>query len=321
MKEKELLCEVARLYYEQDLTQLEISKKLFVSRSSVSRLIKEAKETGVVEILIHYPYDRMRIIEYEFQNRFDLEDIRITESENRDIYSDFTAVTKLAASYINSILKNDIIFGVTWGKSVSYSLKELKPTNYLPNMYVVQMAGSVETKNPMEDGPDIVRSVATTYNCKYRYISVPFQVENEEIKEALVKRPNVIGVLAMAENVDIFCTGISSFSERSKHLNPNDAEYLKKEGAVGFICGHYFDADGKIIDISKTDIHTICTSEKVFKKVPLRIGIGANPDKASAILAALRGGLINSLVTNTKTANKIIALDDAYKTKKNSKKN
>lgn len=317
MKEKELLCEVARLYYEQDMTQLEISKRLYVSRSSVSRLIKEARETGVVEITIHYPYDRMRILEFEFQNRFNLDDIRITESENRKPTSDFTAVTKLGASYVNSLLRDDVVLGVTWGKSVSYTLRELKPVNYLPYMHVVQMAGSVETDNPMIDGPDIVHNVADTYGCKYRYLSVPFAVEDKNIRDSLIKSPNVKETLAMAENANIIVTGISGTASWNKFLKKEEVKYLKDHGAVGHIGGHYFNSQGQILETPMLDDRTICASKKVFKNASFRLGIAANPEKAPAILAALRGGLINALVTNTKTANEIIRLDDIYRAKQN----
>ncbi|MDO4499756.1 MAG: sugar-binding domain-containing protein [Erysipelotrichaceae bacterium] len=316
MKEKELLCEVARLYYEQGLTQQDISNRLFISRSSVSRLIKEARETGVVEITIHYPYDRMRILEYEFQNRFHLDDIRISDSENMDEDEDFSAVTKMGASYVNSLLRDDMVLGVTWGKSVSATLKELKPVNYLPRLNVVQMAGSVDASNPSIDGPDIVHSVANKYGSKYRYIPVPLAVENKLIRDSLLNNVNVKETLQLAENANVMVTGIYGISEWSSFLKKEEVKYLKDHGAVGHICGHYYDADGKLLEMPVLDDRTICAGNKIFSDILFRLGIAANPNKATAVLAALRGGLVNALVTNTSTAYEIIRLDDASKGKK-----
>ena len=66
MQELELLLKVAQLYYEQGLTQNEIAKKLFISRSNISRLLTQAREAGIVEIKVHYPFERKRRIEVEF---------------------------------------------------------------------------------------------------------------------------------------------------------------------------------------------------------------------------------------------------------------
>ena len=64
MQELELLLKVAQLYYEQGLTQNEIAKKLFISRSNISRLLTQAREAGIVEIKVHYPFERKRRIVY-----------------------------------------------------------------------------------------------------------------------------------------------------------------------------------------------------------------------------------------------------------------
>ncbi|MHB8808129.1 MAG: sugar-binding domain-containing protein, partial [Anaerolineaceae bacterium] len=148
------LYEVARLYYEQNMTQEEIAKRLFISRSGISRLIKQAREEGVVEITIHTPYDRMRTLEYEFFKRFHIDEIRIVDTDKRPNPSDFDTVVKLAATYINSILNENSVMGLTWGKSIMGAIRELRPSRYLPKMHVSQMTGSIESNNPITDGPD-----------------------------------------------------------------------------------------------------------------------------------------------------------------------
>ena len=58
-----LLVEVAKLYYEEQLTQAQIGRQLQTSRSTVSRLLKEARDQGVVKITIQYKWVRDSALE------------------------------------------------------------------------------------------------------------------------------------------------------------------------------------------------------------------------------------------------------------------
>ena len=308
-----LLSEVARLYYEQNLTQLEIAKRLFISRSSISRLIKQARDEGIVEIIIHYPYDRMRNLEYEFFNRFNLTEIRIIDTGERPSPIDYNEVTRLAASYLNSLLSNESVLGLTWGRSVCGTIRELRPSGFLPKMQVVQMTGSIESNNPVIDGPDLVRQTAQKYGCKYHYLLVPFTVADETIRDSLIKRPSVIETLAIAENASMMCTGIGSNTHWGNYVKPEELDRLTSLGAIGYIAGYYFDINGNIIELPEFYERMICASRDIFEKIPFRIAVISDTKKAMATLGALRGGLINSLVTGTSVAKKIIELDNQYK--------
>lgn len=160
MQELELLLKVAQLYYEQGLTQNEIAKKLFISRSNISRLLTQAREAGIVEIKVHYPFERKRRIEVEFNRRFHLEEIRIVDLGSRSGFELYTATTKLAATYLNLQLNNDSVLAITCGNSVCGMVHELRPKGYLPGMQVVPMMGSVDNSNIILEGHYLVRQIA-----------------------------------------------------------------------------------------------------------------------------------------------------------------
>ncbi len=307
------LYEVARLYYEQNMTQEEIAKRLFISRSGISRLIKQARDEGVVEITVHTPYDRMRNLEYEFFRRFQIDEIRIVDTDKRPNPSDFDTVVKIAATYINSILNEKTILGLTWGKSIMGAIRELHPTRYLPKMHVTQMTGSIESHNPIIDGPDLVRHVAEVYGCNYHYLMVPFSVENKVVCDSLVKRPSVIETLSIAENANVMVTGIGSKTHWGNYVKEKELKEIEDLGAIGYVAGYYFDINGNIIDLPEFYDRIICVSRNVFSKVNFRIAVIADLVKATAVLGALRGKLINSLITSSKVANQILELDEIHK--------
>jgi len=307
------LYEVARLYYEQNMTQEEIAKRLFISRSGISRLIKQARDEGVVEITVHTPYDRMRNLEYEFFRRFQIDEIRIVDTDKRPNPSDFDTVVKIAATYINSILNEKTILGLTWGKSIMGAISELHPMRYLPKMHVAQMTGSIESHNPIIDGPDLVRHVAEVYGCHYHYLMVPFSVENKVVRDSLVKRPSVIETLSIAENANVMVTGIGSKTHWGNYVKEKELKEIEDLGAIGYVAGYYFDINGNIIDLPEFYDRIICVSRNVFSKVNFRIAVIADVVKATAVLGALRGKLINSLITSSKVANQILELDETHK--------
>ncbi len=312
MNSDQNLYEVARLYYEQNMTQEEIARRLFISRSGISRLIKQAREEGVVEITIHTPYDRMRNLEYEFFRRFHIDEIRIVDTDKRPNPSDFDTVVKLAATYINSILNEKSVMGLTWGKSIMGAIRELRPTRYLPKMHVTQMTGSIESHTPIIDGPDLVRCVAEAYGCSYHYLMVPFSVESKEVRDSLVKRPSVIETLSIAENANVLVTGIGSKTHWGNYMKEKELKEIEDAGAIGYVAGYYFDIHGNIIDLPEFYERIICVSRAVFNTVAFRIAVIADVVKATAVLGALRGRLINALITSSKVANQILELDDKH---------
>lgn len=307
MQELELLFKVAQLYYEQGLTQNEIAKKLYISRSNISRLLTQAREAGIVEIKVHYPFERKRRIEVEFNRRFHLEEIRIVDLGGRSGFELYTATTKLAATYLNIQLNNSSVLALTCGNSVCGMVHELRPKNYLPGMMVVPLMGSIESSNIILDGHYLVRQVAEIYGCRQQVIMAPFRVDEESMCQNLKNRPAIRETLEIAANATIMCTGIGCKAQKGYLAEVEDS--FLKNGAVGYIAGYYFDKNGKIIDLPQLYSRLVCADMQMFR-IPIRCAIVADEKKAMATLAALRGGLINALITNTVVASKIIKLDD-----------
>lgn len=311
MQELEMLFRVAQMYYEQKMTQSDIAEKLYISRSNVSRLIKQANEKGIVEITVHRPFERMRRIEIELRKRFDLEEIRIIDAGNRSPFDNFTATTKLAASYVNMQLNNKSILAITCGNTICGVVHELRPKGYLPDMQVVPLMGSIESSNVILEGHYLVRQIAEIYGCRHYYIMAPFRVDDESTCLKLLNRPAVIETLSLAENATIACTGIGS-DFKSPYLTAEERRAFKQCGAIGYIAGYYFDENGRIIDVPEVYNKMICASRKIFS-IPTRCAVVADVAKAKATLGALRGKLVNVLITNSVVANAILNYDDRGK--------
>ncbi|MBP2653432.1 MAG: transcriptional regulator [Firmicutes bacterium] len=312
MEELELLSEVARLYYENNMTQNEIAKHIHTSRSTVSRLLQEAREKKVVEIHIHYPWDRSPVLEHQLLTKFGLKDIRILEAQNRRGEETLRGVALLAARYIDSVIKEDSILGISWGKALHNTVEALNPNRKIP-IKVVQLFGAA-IPNSQTDGFNVVRKTAAIYGGKCYYIHAPLFVGSSEARDVLIENPHIKETLRIAEEADIIVTGIGSLEPTVSpsqtwlsYLSKEAIEQLKRKGAAGHICAHHYDIMGNVLPL-KLHAGIVGVGIELLKKVPVVIGIASGTEKARAIIGALNGKLINTLITDDRTAEKILEL-------------
>ena len=312
MEELDLLSEVARLYYEKDLTQNDIARQIHTSRSTVSRLLQEARDRRVVEIIIHYPWDRASSLEQKFLQRFSLKDVRILESRGRKGDEALRGVAMLAARHLGSVLRDNAIVGLSWGQAVYRTVQLFQPEGPLP-VKAVQLFGAA-IPNSKIDGPELVRQFAAKCGGEYYSIHAPLFVDRPEAKRALIQDPHIRESLAMALKADIVLTGIGSLESPYTpsqtwlgYLSKGEIAQLRKQGAVGHICAHHYDINGRILDI---DLHRgiIGIGLEPLHTIPHVIAVASGEPKAKAILGALSGNFINVLVTDDATAIKVLEL-------------
>ena len=129
MTDMEQLLAVAKMYYEQGLTQQEIAEKVFLSRSHVSRMLKEARALGIVEIIIRSPFENHVSLEMSLAERFGMEKILVAYTENTGPREEFNSVCSMGASYLNSILTNRSVLAVSKGKTVAATIGAVSYTH------------------------------------------------------------------------------------------------------------------------------------------------------------------------------------------------
>ena len=202
MERIDLLAQVASLYYEDGLTQAEIARQVDASRSTISRLLQEAREAGIVEITIHYPWKTDPKLEKRLEERFQLRKALVLAARGR-VYSEvLRGLGVLAARYIDRALTQDSTLGISWGTAVHSTAQALRPKRRLP-ITVVQMIGAVGIGDPLIDGPDLARLMADIYRGEYRYLHAPLVVENGQVRQGLLQEPRIQETLSLARKVDI----------------------------------------------------------------------------------------------------------------------
>lgn len=312
MERTELLAQVASMYYEDNLTQDEIARQIGTSRSTVSRMLQEAREAGVIEIAIHYPWKTVPEIEQDLVARFHLRQARILRGRGRPYEEILRGLGVLAARYMESILVEGTILGISWGAAVYSTVRALRPDRRLP-ITVVQMVGAVGEGDPLIDGPDLARLFASIYGGEYRYLHAPLIVEDAHAREVLLREPRICETLSLARRAEVALVGIGAPAPevysllRAGYLDREALAQLQAQGVVGDICARHYDAQGRVLDI-ELNRRIVGIDLEALHDIQQVIGVAGGEAKAEAILGALRGGHVNVLITDDATARKVLAL-------------
>lgn len=310
MDQAELLARVASLYYKENLTQAEISRHVHTSRSTVSRLLQQARDSGIVEITVHYPWRRVSELERELCQRFDLREAIVLDAEAMRYAEMLEGLGVLAAGYLETILTEDAILGISWGTAIHSMVQAMQPGQKVP-ITVVQMIGAVGQGDPRIDGPDLARELASRYDGTYRYLHAPLIVDDAQTQERLLREPSIRETLALVQGADIAVVGLGALVPevsswlRAGYCDLEGLHELRTRGAIGDICGRHCDINGRVLDIDLND-RIVGIDLGVLQSVKHVMGVGGGEAKTEILLSALGGKHINVLVTDDSAARQVL---------------
>ena len=306
-----LLVKVARLYYDEDLSQDVISSRLGLSRSKVSRLMAEARETGVVQIKVVEPEALFVDAESRLEERFGLQEALVVESQPGDSQAQVSrAVGNAAAGYLTRAISSRSTIGMCWGDTLRHMVSNLTPQRH-PNAQVVQIIGGIGQPDAEVHATELCRSMARTLSCRLTLLPVPGIVADQRTREALLSDVHVQRAVEAFDDLDIAFVGIGAPTRDSVTMRDGsiitraELDGLLRRGAVGDIALRYYDSSGVCIESDINDRIIGMTLEQL-KHVPRIVGVSGGPQKVAAIAAALRGELVNVLVTDSVTAQKLL---------------
>ncbi len=312
------LADVAEMYFLEGLTQAEIAKKVDVTRSMVSRMLTEARDQGIVKIKIERKFVFDHRLQKELIEKFGLLNavIYIGQPEAYALYlSHLGAVGALA---VKPYLDNDIVLGTAWGTTLNATFRALEVEQKLPGIKIVQLVGALGERSLDIDGHELVHYLVNKLGGEGYYLNAPYIVDSQETVEALLSVQGVCETMEMMKECHIGLFGIGSLElDYSTFFNAgylvlDEMQGLTVHGAVGNVCGLFFNIDGEST-AKDFQQRSITISKRDLLKIPTRIGIAGGSGKIKAILGALRGKYINFLVTDHLTAREILRLADEDK--------
>ena len=306
------LVDVARMYYEQELSQQEIASRLGKSRPTISRMLSEARRVGIVRIDVCAPEERSPSLERSLTDRFGLHEVQVQVLKRGDVDPADT-LGQAAASYLQAIMRDGLTVGVSNGRALAATARYLRPERSL-QLTVVQIIGALGNDNPRIDGPDIARSLADAYDTDCRFLHVPLLVESTEVKQTLLRDRNISQTLRMGAHADVAIVGVGTLDPADRSpifegfLSATEIAQLRSAGAVGHVCGEFYTKTG---DRARVDINerTIAIGLNALRKIPTVLAVAGGASKAEAILGAIRGRYFNTLITDDGAAVRMLEMD------------
>ena len=310
-----LLADVAQRYYLDDQTQEQIARSIGVSRSNVSRMLKEARRLGLVEIRIHHPLGTEPDLQAELRRRFALRDcLVLAPSDGGDATVAPERLGALAARYLRERIDDGATVGVGWGSTV-YHVVTGGHLRKRVGVSVVQMMGSVGGATPDIDGAQVAGRLGRALGAKVWYLHAPMVVAEPAVRAGLLRDQHIRRTLEMARRASAVLVSVGAVTQasglyRAGYLNDADLEFIQAQGAVGDICGSYFRQDGSPCSLELEE-RTIAVPAEVMRQADLRVGVGLGAAKALPSVGAVRAGLVNVLIIDDEAAREMLRIADA----------
>jgi deoxyribonucleoside regulator len=308
--EIQLMVQVARLYYENNLNQEDIAQRLGISRQKVSRLLIEGRAQGIIKITIFDPDPADPNLGEALKARFGLREVVLASGEKLEGEQLRAAIGLKASEYLLKVIRDDQTIGIGWGRTLFEAINLLHEGG-ARHIHVIPLIGGLGDISPFFQVNELTRRLAEAFSGTYRQLYAPAFLQDSQLLGRLLKTPEVSQVLDLWTHLDKAVIGIGhvGFQEISSmffadHIMPDTLAQLESNGAVGDICGRFYNLDGKQVHpatgVLGIDLNTLRT-------VPDVIAIAGGNEKINAVLGALRGGYISTLVTDSITARAILA--------------
>ena len=311
-QQKRLMIKIAKMYYEEGLTQQVISERLRLSRPKVSRLMHDAIEQGIVKISIESEPGSQIQLEQQLEDKFGLLEAVVVEISEPITYETVSATLGAAAAqHFQQVVVDGDIIGLTWGSTLASMVENLNQEKK-PNCLVVQLVGGLGDPNTNTHATDLVSRTAMALSAKMSLMPAPGVVSSADSAKLLCSDRYISQALDLVKKTDVAFIGIGAAERNSLLMRDEqiitwkEMEQLRTAGAVGDMSLHFYDVNGNQVGLD-LDKRVIGISFKDMKEIKRKVGIAGGPEKYLAVLGAIRGGLINSLVTDKQTAERLIS--------------
>lgn len=306
--EHQLIIDASVLYYLEGKTQSQIAKELYLSRPKVSRLLKKARELQIVDITINYQNDEFEQLQGEIRRAFGIPHLVISKTL-RHRPDTLNEVGKAAAKELATMIHDDMTIGISWGQHIRRTVHFLKRRSHI-NLRLVELFGAVSYDLGDSDMLSIGRSISSKLSGKLYPLPSPIYINDDSAREAIRNTPLIRSTLNMIEDCDLIITGIGSIDSSSMQTlwdNYVEGEMKNKiisNGGIGFLLAHFFNREGQFLDIDiNRNVIGIKTETIKEKKI---VAIASGDEKVRAIYAALKGGLLYTLISDEETLRKVM---------------
>ncbi len=307
----------AQLYYVQERSMDQIADEMAVSRSSVSRLLAHARDTGLVEITVHSPQEAGSVVARRLAERYGIS-VHVVSSPARSTDAERLERTARAAAHLlSSSLDLNASIGVAWGVTVSAIARHL-PTKRVYNSEVVQMNGAAnESTSGISYSGAILERFSQAFGADVQQFPVPALFDDPHTKQLLWRERSIRRVLDAQAHVQVFVFGLGSPQAdvpshvyAGDYLSGEDLRTLVRDGVAGDCATVFYRIDGSTDGIQINE-RSSGPGFDVIRRIPRRLCAVSSPSKLGALRGALAASLITELVVEETLARRLLEVSSS----------
>ena len=297
------------LYYVAGRTQDEIASAMGISRQSAQRLVSLAVAERLIKVRLDHPISACLELAVRLEEKYGLKQVEVVPTDPGAV-SSTVGIAQAAAAEIERWLKktDPIILAIGTGRTLKAAVDQLAPME-CPQHRIVSLTGNI--------GPDgsaayynVIFSMADAIKARHFPMPLPVLCSSAEERQALHAQSVVHSTLQLGAQANVTFVGIGELGVDAPlcvdgFLAPDEMTQLMDLGAAGEICGWMFDRDGGLLDNPINErVASVPIPPRDTSSV---LGVALGSRKETAIRAALRGKMINGLITDELTAEHLLA--------------
>lgn len=302
----------ATQYYVQGETMDAISHGLGVSRSTVSRLLREARDSGLVRISIADASGPQSPLTRAVADAFGVRVHLVPVKSGPDVSARVGQVAQRAGVLLAEVVGDNQLVGVAWGVTMAALARQL-PKRALVGSTIVQMNGGANQRTSgVPYIREILQSIGDAFESDVILFPVPAFFDYQDTKQLMWRERSVRHVLDLLARLDVAIFGVGSLTGAipshvyaAGYLDEHERVALRADGVVGDICTVLLREDGSYASIAANRRATGLTPAEL-QRVPRRICVVADPMRAPAVVGALRAGVATDLVIDEESARQVL---------------
>jgi DNA-binding transcriptional regulator LsrR (DeoR family) len=291
------------LYYMEGQTQEQIARILGINRVRVNRILAAARDSGLVQVRINSRLTSCLELERILKDQYGIGEAFVvpTPADAEDVRR---VVGHEGGRILSDRLHDNVDVAVGWGRTLRLSLQTMERRS-IPGMEVVSLTGGLIHGSVMNSHETAMR-LSDMFNAKCSYIVGPAFTDTEETRDMLLRQPMLMDAFAHARNADIAYMSVGGLDGNTTMaqlglIGPDDIETLARAGAVGDLLSYWIDEHGNVVD-HPLNKRVLALPPDDLKSIPSVILVTGGVHRYRAIRAALRKGVVSTLVTDEDTA-------------------
>jgi len=314
LDELRFMTRVAQRYYVDGQRQSAIAKDFSISQATVSRMLKRAHDEAIVRISLTAPQGTYPQLEASLRQKYGIIEAIVVDCSEDRTAAVISRIGEAAAHFLETTIQNDEVIGISsWSQTIVKMIDNVHPMNQGKAKSVVQTLGGIGNPNVQKHATQVTTRLAQLTGAESVILQAPAVAASKEAKIILLGEKFVREATEQFENITLAFIGIGAIepsdmlAQSGNIFSEAELKQLSKQGAVAELSQRFLNASGEQVLLPLNE-RVIGMNLDQLREVPRVVALAGGEAKTQAIDASLKSGVINTLVTDKFTAERLVEL-------------